>query len=41
MVETGSIVRYAVSLHASDDGRKLYEELGFQPTNEMRLELNP
>ena len=23
-------------LHASDDGRKLYERLGFVPTNEMR-----
>ena len=28
-----------VSLHASDDGRALYEQLGFQPTNEMRLSL--
>jgi GNAT superfamily N-acetyltransferase len=27
----------SVSLHASDDGRHLYEQLGFQPTNEMRL----
>ena len=27
----------SVSLHASDDGRLLYEALGFQPTNEMRL----
>jgi GNAT superfamily N-acetyltransferase len=27
----------SVSLHASDDGRHLYELLGFQPTNEMRL----
>ncbi|HXQ22618.1 MAG TPA: GNAT family N-acetyltransferase [Candidatus Acidoferrales bacterium] len=27
-----------VSLHASDDGRPLYESLGFLPTNEMRLE---
>jgi GNAT superfamily N-acetyltransferase len=26
-----------VSLHASDDGRPLYELLGFAPTNEMRL----
>jgi ribosomal protein S18 acetylase RimI-like enzyme len=26
-----------VSLHASDDGRPLYESLGFEPTNEMRL----
>ena len=25
-------------LHASDDGRRLYERLGFVPTNEMRLE---
>jgi GNAT superfamily N-acetyltransferase len=28
-----------ISLHASDLGRGLYEELGFQPTNEMRLVL--
>ena len=28
-----------VSLHASDDGRMLYEKMGFQPTNEMRLYL--
>jgi GNAT superfamily N-acetyltransferase len=28
-----------VSLHASDDGRHLYETLGFKPTNEMRLAL--
>jgi len=28
-----------ISLHASDMGRGLYEELGFQPTNEMRLVL--
>jgi GNAT superfamily N-acetyltransferase len=28
-----------VSLHASDEGRPLYEKLGFQPTNEMRLNL--
>jgi GNAT superfamily N-acetyltransferase len=26
-----------VSLHASDDGRPLYEALGFAPTNELRL----
>jgi GNAT superfamily N-acetyltransferase len=26
-----------VTLHASDDGRALYERLGFVPTNEMRL----
>jgi GNAT superfamily N-acetyltransferase len=26
-----------VGLHASDEGRPLYESLGFQPTNEMRL----
>ncbi len=29
----------SVSLHASDDGRPLYEQLGFKPTNEMRLML--
>lgn len=28
-----------VSLHASQDGRPLYEALGFVPTNEMRLKL--
>jgi len=28
-----------VSLHASDFGRPLYEQLGFQPTKEMRLTL--
>jgi len=28
-----------VALHASDEGRKLYEQLGFNPTNEMKLEL--
>jgi GNAT superfamily N-acetyltransferase len=27
----------AVILHASDDGRSLYESLGFTPTNEMRI----
>ncbi|HTT68391.1 MAG TPA: GNAT family N-acetyltransferase [Gemmatimonadales bacterium] len=26
-----------VTLHASDEGRPLYERLGFAPTNEMRL----
>jgi GNAT superfamily N-acetyltransferase len=29
----------SVSLHASSDGRPLYEGLGFLPTNEMRLSL--
>ena len=28
-----------VSLHASDEGRALYESLGFVPTNEMKLKL--
>ena len=28
-----------VTLHASDDGRALYESLGFEPSNEMRLSL--
>lgn len=28
------------TLHASDDGRPLYELYGFKPTNEMRLESN-
>jgi hypothetical protein len=26
-----------VILHASDEGRPLYEKLGFEATNEMRL----
>src|SRR5579871_3137526 len=30
----------AVILHASDDGRQLYNELGFKPTNEMRISLS-
>ena len=30
-----------IVLHASDDGRRLYERLGFEPTNEMRLERTP
>ena len=30
----------AVYLHASQDGRPLYETLGFEPTSEMRLKLN-
>ena len=29
----------AVILHASADGRPLYESLGFKSTNEMRLEI--
>jgi len=29
----------SVGLHASDQGRGLYEKLGFKPTTEMRLEL--
>jgi GNAT superfamily N-acetyltransferase len=28
-----------VALHASPFGRPLYESLGFEPTNEMRLHL--
>ena len=28
-----------VALHASDQGRPLYESLGFEPTTEMRLKL--
>jgi GNAT superfamily N-acetyltransferase len=34
----GAGMKY-VFLHASDDGRALYEGLGFRPTGEMRLEL--
>jgi GNAT superfamily N-acetyltransferase len=29
----------SVGLHASDEGRPLYQSLGFKPTNEMRLDL--
>ena len=29
----------AIALHASEDGQPLYEALGYQPTNEMRLDL--
>jgi GNAT superfamily N-acetyltransferase len=28
----------SVALHASDEGRPLYERLGFKPTNEMELD---
>jgi ribosomal protein S18 acetylase RimI-like enzyme len=28
-----------VILHAGDEGRRLYESLGFQPGNEMRISL--
>jgi ribosomal protein S18 acetylase RimI-like enzyme len=28
-----------VWLHASDEGRSLYEKMGFVPTNEMKLVL--
>ena len=30
-----------LALHASVEGRPLYERMGFRPTNEMRLELSP
>ena len=30
-----------LTLHASSEGRPLYERFGFRPTNEMRLELAP
>ena len=29
-----------VSLHASDNGRRLYESMGFRATNEMRIYLD-
>ena len=29
----------AIILHASPEGRPLYEKLGFRPTNEMRVEI--
>jgi len=30
----------SVNLHASDEGRPLYERLGFESTNEMRLKFD-
>ncbi len=30
----------AVTLDASEDGRALYESLGFRPTPQMRLDLS-
>jgi len=30
----------AVYLHASKDGRHLYQSLGFEPTNEMKLKIS-
>ena len=30
----------SVALHASDEGRALYERLGFRPSNEMRLDFD-
>jgi GNAT superfamily N-acetyltransferase len=40
MVEWCRAQGYAgVTLHASDHGRRLYESMGFLPTNEMRLKL--
>ncbi|HKM84990.1 MAG TPA: GNAT family N-acetyltransferase [Terriglobales bacterium] len=30
----------SVNLHASSEGRPLYEKLGFEPTNEMRLKFD-
>jgi GNAT superfamily N-acetyltransferase len=30
----------SVALHASHEGRPLYESLGFEPTNEMRLKFH-
>jgi GNAT superfamily N-acetyltransferase len=36
---TGQDIQLA-ALHATDVGRPLYQELGFQPSNEMRLKLN-
>jgi hypothetical protein len=28
----------ALALHASEEGRPLYETLGYEPTNEMRVD---
>jgi GNAT superfamily N-acetyltransferase len=40
MIDWCRAERFAtVELHASDEGRPLYESMGFQPTNEMRLRL--
>ncbi|MND04839.1 Acetyltransferase (GNAT) family protein [compost metagenome] len=32
--------RLLLTLHASDEGRPLYESLGFEETNEMRIEMD-
>jgi GNAT superfamily N-acetyltransferase len=32
---------HGVNLHASEEGRSLYEKLGFEATNEMRLRFDP
>jgi hypothetical protein len=29
----------SIELHTSEDGRALYEAMGFEPTTEMRLSL--
>jgi GNAT superfamily N-acetyltransferase len=40
MIDWCRVERFStVELHASDDGRPLYESMGFRPTNEMRLAL--
>jgi GNAT superfamily N-acetyltransferase len=31
----------SINLHASSEGRPLYEKLGFEPTNEMRVRFDP
>lgn len=42
MIEWCKGQRFAmVYLHASQDGRRLYERLGFEPSNEMKLKLSP
>ena len=37
LTELSEMGVYRIVLHASPDGRRLYERLGFEPTNEMRL----
>ena len=41
MIEWCAQQKFAVvHLHASQDGRHLYETLGFEPTNEMKLKIS-
>ncbi|MGA8151331.1 MAG: GNAT family N-acetyltransferase [Terriglobales bacterium] len=41
MIDWCAVQKFAaVYLHASKDGRHLYQSLGFEPTNEMKLKIS-